>query len=153
MCYIKTTARYLLNSLHFLFNAYNTSGISIPILICKQCKEPFLFRFDLRDHKQIQHGDFLCLELFREIHGVQCIFAHLSLPWSIGWVALSFLLFVRLSRYGDIRPNLTSRCPTPPNPYIFWKLMIIAIQKWIKNTNTKTKTNTKTMTKTKTPRE
>ena len=58
-----------------------------------------------------------------------------------------------LSRYGDIRPNLTSRCPTPPKPYIFWKLMIIAIQKWIKNTNTKTKTNTKTMTKTKTPRE
>ena len=80
-------------------------------------------------------------------------FAHLSLPWSIGWVALSFLLFVRLSRYGDIRPNLTSRCPTPPNPYIFWKLMIIAIQKWIRNTNTKTKTNTKTMTNTKTSRE
>ena len=23
------------------------------------------------------------------------------------------------SRYGDIRPNLTSSCPTPPNPYIF----------------------------------
>ena len=84
------------------------------------------------------------------------VFAHLSRPWSIGWVALSFLfvcLFVRPSRYGDIRPNLTSSCPTPPNPYIFWKLMIIAIQKWIRNTNTKTKTNTKTMTKTKTPRE
>ena len=35
--------------------------------------------------------------------------AHLSLPWSIGWVALSFLvcLFVRLSsRYVDIRLNL-----------------------------------------------
>ena len=27
--------------------------------------------------------------------------------------------FVRSSRYGDIRPNLTSSCPTPPNPYIF----------------------------------
>ena len=39
--------------------------------------------------------------------------------------------------------------PQPPNQYIFWKLMIIAIQKWIGNTNTKTKT--KTMTKT--PRE
>ena len=83
------------------------------------------------------------------------LFAHLSLPWSIGWVALSFLVrsFVRLSRHGNTRPNLTSSCPTPPNPYIFWKLMIIAIQKWIRNTNTKTKTNTKTMTKTKTPRE
>ena len=77
--------------------------------------------------------------------------AHLSLPWSIGWVSLSFL--VCSSRYGNTRPNLTSSCPTPPNPYIFWKLMIIAIQKWIRNTNTKTKTNTKTMTKTKTPRE
>ena len=35
--------------------------------------------------------------------------AHLSRPWSIGWVALSFLFvcsFVRPSRYGDIRPNL-----------------------------------------------
>ena len=66
-------------------------------------------------------------------------FAHLSLPWSIGWVALSFLvrLFVCLSRYGNIP---TSTCPRPPNPYIFWKLMIIAIQKWIGNTNTKTKT-------------
>ena len=77
---------------------------------------------------------------------------HRSLPWSIGWVALSFLVGC-LSRYGDTRPNLTSTYPTPPNPYIFWKLMIIAIQKWIRNTNTKTKTNTKTMTKTKTSRE
>ena len=41
----------------------------------------------------------------------------------------------------------------PPNPYIFWKLMIIAIHKWIRITNTKTKTNKKTMTKTKTRRE
>ena len=34
--------------------------------------------------------------------------AHLSRPWSIGWVALSFLvrLSVRPSRCGDIRPNL-----------------------------------------------
>ena len=33
------------------------------------------------------------------------IIAHLSIPWSIGWVALSFL--VRLwSRYGNIQPNL-----------------------------------------------
>ena len=63
------------------------------------------------------------------------------------------LVGCRPSRYGDTHPNLTSSCPTPPNPYIFWKLMIIAIQKWIRNTNTKTKTNTKTMTKTKTPRE
>ena len=38
---------------------YYTSEISIPILICKQCKEPFLSRFDLRDHKQIKHGDFI----------------------------------------------------------------------------------------------
>ena len=81
------------------------------------------------------------------------IIAHLSLPLSIGWVALSFLFVCCPSRYGDIRPNLTSSCPTPPNQYIFWKLMKIAIQKYIRNTNTKTKTNTKTMTKTKTPRE
>ena len=93
------------------------------------------------------------------VHHLQIVIfsfiAHLSLPWSIGWVALSFLfrLVGCSSRYGDTRPNLTSSCPTPPNPYIFWKLMIIAIQKWIRNTNTKTKTNTKTMTKTKTPRE
>ena len=33
------------------------------------------------------------------------LFAHLSRPWSIGWVALSFL-FVRSSRYGNIQPNL-----------------------------------------------
>ena len=87
-------------------------------------------------------------------HWYSLIIAHLSRPWSIGWVALSFL-FVRSS----VRPAMvtsdqisTSTSPRPPNPYIFWKLMIIAIQKWIRNTNTKTKTNTKTMTKTKTPR-
>ena len=35
------------------------------------------------------------------------IIAHLSIPWSIGWVALSFL--VRLSsHYGNIQPNLQS---------------------------------------------
>ena len=47
--------------------------------------------------------------------------AHLSLPRSIGCVALSFLvrLVVWLSRYGNTRPNLTSSWPTPPNPYIF----------------------------------
>ena len=80
--------------------------------------------------------------------------AHLSRPWSNGWVALSFL-FGRLSRYGDISSTSTSTCPRPPNPYIFWKLMIKAIQKWQRNTNTKTKTitKTKTKTKTKTPRE
>ena len=81
-----------------------------------------------------------------------CNIAHLSRPWSNGWVALSFLI-VRSSRHGDISSSSTSTCPRPPNPYIFWKLMIVAIQKWIRNTNTNTKTNTKTMTKTKTPRK
>ena len=44
--------------------------------------------------------------------GMVCVFmeiAHLSLPWSNGWVTLSFLvrrLFVRLSRYGNTQPNL-----------------------------------------------
>ena len=35
-------------------------------------------------------------------------FFHLSRPWSIGWVALSFLVrsFASPSRYGNIRPNL-----------------------------------------------
>ena len=36
-----------------------------------------------------------------------CPIAHLSRPWSIGWVALSFLVRCRSSsRYGDIRPIL-----------------------------------------------
>ena len=92
-----------------------------------------------------------------------CIIIHLSMyccssqPSIVHcWLSSSIFpcrLFVRSSRHGDIWPNLTSNCPTPPNPYIFWKLMIIAIQNWIRNTNTKTKTNTKTMTKTKTRRE
>ena len=43
---------------------------------------------------------------------------------------------------------INTRQLRPPNLDILWKLMIIAIQKWIRNTNTKTKTNTKTMTKT-----
>ena len=83
------------------------------------------------------------------------IFAHLSLPWSIGWVALSFLVWLVVVRPAMVTSDQisTSTSPRPPNPYIFWKLMIIAIQKWIRNTNTKTKTNTKTMTKTNTPRE
>ena len=78
-----------------------------------------------------------------------------SQPSLVHWLSspISPFLVFCLSRYGNIRPNLTSSCPTPPNPYIFWKFMIIAIQKWIRNTNTKTKTNTKTMTKTKAPRE
>ena len=79
--------------------------------------------------------------------------SHLSLLievlWSIGWVALSFLvccLFVRPTMVTPVQISLLV-APDPPNPYIFWKNMIIAIQKWIRNTNTKT------MTKTKTPRE
>ena len=51
-------------------------------------------------------------------------FAHLSLPWSIGWVALSFLFvcsFVRPSRYGNIRPNLHFYFPHTPKPIHFLK--------------------------------
>ena len=84
--------------------------------------------------------------------------ARLSFPWSIGWVALSFL--VRLFGWLVVCPAMVTPVqisllvvPHPPHPYIFRKLMIIVIQKWIRNTNTKTKTNAKTMTKTKTPRE
>ena len=78
-----------------------------------------------------------------------------SQPSMVHWLSSSIFpcLVVWLSRYGNTLQNLTSSCPTPLNPYIFWKLMIVAIQKWIRNTNTKTKTNTKTMTKTMTPRE
>ena len=78
-----------------------------------------------------------------------------SQPSIVHWLSSSIFpcLVVRSSCHGNIWPNLTSSCPTTPNPYIFRKLMIIAIQKWIRNTNTKTKTNTKTITKTKTPRE
>ena len=48
----------------------------------------------------------------------------------------------------------TSDSPTPPNPYIFWKLVTRAIQRRQRDTNTKTMTitNTKTKTKTKTKR-
>ena len=81
-----------------------------------------------------------------------------SQPSMVHWLSSSIFpclvvrLFGWLSCHGNTRRNLTSRCPIPPNPYIFWKLMIIAIQKWIRNRNTKTNTNTKTVTKTKTPR-
>ena len=44
----------------------------------------------------------------------------------------------------------TSDSPTPPNPYIFWKLVTRAIQRRQRDTNTKTMTMTNTMTKTKT---
>ena len=78
-----------------------------------------------------------------------------SQPSMVHWLSSSIFpcLFGCLSRYGDTGPNLTSFCPRSPKPLHFWKLIIMAIQKWIGNTNTKTKTNTKTMTKTKTPRE
>ena len=51
--------------------------------------------------------------------------------------------------------SCTSYSLTPPNPYIFWKLMSRAIQKRQRDTNTKTMTitNTKTKTKTRTPRQ
>ena len=44
----------------------------------------------------------------------------------------------------------TSDSPTPPNPYIFWKLVTRAIQRRQRDTNTMTMTMTNTMTKTKT---
>ena len=53
-----------------------------------------------------------CLSLSSKLKFGQDIkveFAHLSRPWSIGWVALSFLfvcLFVRPSRYGNTQSNL-----------------------------------------------
>ena len=49
-----------------------------------------------------------CLSLSSKLKFGQDIkveFAHLSRPWSIGWVALSFL-FRLSSCYGDTRPNL-----------------------------------------------
>ena len=53
--------------------------------------------------------------------------------------------------------SCTSDSPKPSNPYIFWKLMSIAIQKRQRDTNTKTmtitNTKTKTKTKTRTPRQ
>ena len=54
-----------------------------------------------------------------------------SQPSIVHWLSSSIFpcwLFGCSSRNGDIWPNLTSTCPTPPNPYIFWKLTIIAIQ-------------------------
>ena len=44
-----------------------------------------------------------------------------SQPSMVHWLSSSIFpfLFVRPSRHGDISPNLTSTCPTPPNPYIF----------------------------------
>ena len=41
------------------------------------------------------------------LHFPVCFFAHFSHQWSIGWVALSFLVHCCSSfRYGDTRPNL-----------------------------------------------
>ena len=52
----------------------------------------------------------LCYVMFMImwLNMLEWIIAHLSRPRSIGWVALSFLvqLSVRLSRYGNIRPNI-----------------------------------------------
>ena len=73
-----------------------------------------------------------------------------SQPSMVHWLSSPLFPCLSLSCHGDIP---TSTCPRPPNPYIFWKLMIIAIQRWIGYTNTKTKTNTKTMTNTKMRRE
>ena len=48
-----------------------------------------------------------------------------SQPSIVHWLSSSIFpclvvwLFGCSSRYGDTRPNLTSSCPTPPNPYIF----------------------------------
>ena len=50
----------------------------------------------------------------------------------------SFSFFSSFSHLALLLLYPTSTCPRPPNPYIFWKLMIIAIQKRIGNTNTKT---------------
>ena len=44
-----------------------------------------------------------------------------SQPSMVHWLSSSIFpcLVGCSSRYGDTRPNLTSSCPTPPNPYIF----------------------------------
>ena len=44
-----------------------------------------------------------------------------SQPSMVHWLSSPIFpcSFVRLSRYGNTRPNLTSSCPTPQNPYIF----------------------------------
>ena len=73
-----------------------------------------------------------------------------SQPSMVHWLSSSifpclfFRSFVRCPAM--VTPNQISLLLAPdlPNPYIFWKLMKIAIQKWIRNTNTKTKTNKKT---------
>ena len=49
-----------------------------------------------------------------------------SQPSLVHWLSSHIFpcsLSSSLSRYGNTRPNLTSCCPTPPNPYIFWKLI------------------------------
>ena len=76
-----------------------------------------------------------------------------SQPSMVQWLSSSifpcsfFCLFVRPAMVTS-SPLPLLLAPDPPNPYIFWKLMIRAIQKWIGNTNTRTNTITKTMTKT-----
>ena len=62
-----------------------------------------------------------------------------SSRWAEGMRALSFVLLLLSSPFGEL--------------YIFWKLMLKAIQKSSENTNTKTKTMTKTTTKTKTQKK
>ena len=112
------------------------------------------FKLSLNWRVIIDWSTALMCQQYRAHHLVLLYFCS-SQPSIVHWLGSPIFpcSVVRLSRHGDTWPYLTSTCPGPPNPYIFWKLMIIAIKKWIRNTNTKTKTNTKTMTKTKTPRE
>ena len=75
---------------------YALSGL----IVSRSPLSPILVRIPLTKLPQSRH--LLQIVLHR-------LFAHLSRPWSIGWVALSFLfvcLFVRPSRYGNIWPNL-----------------------------------------------
>ena len=47
-----------------------------------------------------------------------CFTSCSSQPSMVHWLSSPIFpcSFVRLSRYGDTRPNLTSSCPKPPNP-------------------------------------
>ena len=99
----------------------------------------------------------ICLNMITFTY-VYCIF-FLSDPYQVRpWSA--FVWTTHPPKSTTLSPEIeswTSDSPKPSNPYIFWKLMSTAIQKWQRDTNTKTmtitNTKTKTKTKTRTPRQ
>ena len=65
--------------------------------------------------------DMKFLSGLNELHEAEFYMNCSSQPSMVHWLSSSNFpcSLSSSSRYGDIRPNLTSSCPTPQNPYIF----------------------------------